>query len=166
MRIDKRTKTYKTLHLWFNQYTRAAFVAGIIVGSLIGFSLKQELRTSPEPLETIVSEIKADEPPIEYYQETPLRYLRYKGEQLGIDEYTITKFILVMKCESGLRPNAINKNTNGTFDLGIGQINDVHSKRISRADRLDFVKNIDYGYKLFLEQGFNPWYCARKLGYK
>jgi len=146
--------------LWF------AFFAGLLVGVIITQSV---LKPSKAPLEpqgqTIIQEVRADEPSEEYYKETPIRYLRWKGQQLGINEYEITKIIATMKCESGLRSDAINKNSNGTFDLGVGQINDVHSKRISRADRLDFIKNIDFIYKLYQEQGLGPWVCARKLGF-
>jgi hypothetical protein len=57
---------------------------------------------------------------------------------------------------------ALGKNTNGTFDVGLFQINDVHSKRISRQDRLDFEKNIKFAYKLRAEQGnWNAWSVCR-----
>ncbi len=169
MKLDKRRKYVKLLNytvLFFRTYWYVWFF--LFLAFLILWSSLLSPRKAPlSPLGiTKVEEVKAEQPSEEYYKETPLKYLRYRGQQLGIDEYTITKFISVMKCESGLRADAINKNTNGTFDLGIAQINDVHGKKISRADRLDFIKNIDYAYKLFLDQGFGPWTCARKLGIK
>jgi len=160
-------RTKLRLENWYeeNKYLIASFVWGLLLGLLLGFGLFTP-NTSPEALsktiEVRANELTYDE---EYYTRDPLTYLRYKGQQLGINEYEITKIISVMKCESGLRPDAINKNNNGTFDLGIGQINDVHNKQISRSDRLDFVKNIDFIYKLYQEQGLNPWTCAKKLGF-
>jgi len=96
--------------------------------------------------------------------ENPKGYLEcqvYKGIITWAEHNKLTKII---QCESGWRTDAINKNNNGTFDLGLFQINTVHGKKISRADALDFKKNIDFGIKLFKEQGLRPWVCARKLG--
>ena len=160
-----RFRLSPVINSWCNKYTLAAGMWGLILGFL-GTAYLCTNNTSPQPLETKVEvkaiEITKDE---DYYKAEPLRYLRYKGQQLGINEYEITRIISTMKCESGLRPDAINKNKNGTFDIGIGQINDVHSKRISRQDRMDFVKNIDFIYKLYQEQGLRPWVCARRLGF-
>lgn len=67
--------------------------------------------------------------------------------------------------ESGLRWNAINdKNTNGTTDAGVAQINDVH--KMSVQERLDFKKNIEKAYKIYLgknggRKNFAAWYGAR-----
>lgn len=79
--------------------------------------------------------------------------IRDIGEELGFDNSQILIAIRIAKAESGLRTDAINKNTNGTFDIGTFQINDVHSKRISRTDRFDVEKNISFAYKLRKEQG-------------
>ena len=37
----------------------------------------------------------------------------------------------ILKVESGLRPNAVNKNANGTVDVGIGQINSIHFREFA-----------------------------------
>lgn len=163
-RKQRLTKEYNELKVR-NSYL-GVIVLGVLAGIILGKTLWDYThQTSPKPAgRTImpkVEEVVAVETPCTY---DPLTYLRCRGKQLGINDYEITKIIQVMKCESGLRPDAINKNKNGTFDIGIGQINDVHSKRISRQDRMDFVKNIDFIYKLYQEQGLNPWVCYRKLG--
>lgn len=63
--------------------------------------------------------------------------------QTGIDYYSLSCFVVVgkrakinpmllisiAKVESGLRKNAINKNLNGTYDIGIMQVNTFWSKR-------------------------------------
>jgi len=169
--LDQRYKRNQDFQRWFNKYTLAALVDGIILGSLFGLFIadnpyKQVKLDSPNDGKSMIEvkavEVTSNEVPCDY---DPITYLRCKGTQLGIKDTEITKIIATMKCESGLRPDALNKNSNGTFDVGIGQINDVHSKRISRQDRMDFVKNIDFIYTLYQEQGLNPWVCARKLGY-
>jgi hypothetical protein len=45
------------------------------------------------------------------------------------------------------------------------QINDVHGKRISREDRMDYEKNIRFAYQLRKEQGnWNAWStCKTKV---
>jgi hypothetical protein len=171
--MDKRTKEWKQA-LKEEQRIRQIMwtvIFGILAGIVLALSFLREMdkpRTLISPIakeqeKPVVQKILAKETPCDY---DPITYLRCRGQQLGINEYQITKIIKVMKCESGLRADAINKNTNGTYDLGVGQINDVHNKRISREDRLNFVKNIDFIYKLYQEQGLNPWVCARKLALK
>lgn len=145
-----------------------AFVLGFLTGTILTSYIYKKTHkiTALEPLQSTI-EVKAEEVTYneDYYKAEPLRYLRYRGQQLGIKDTEISKIIATMRCESGLKADAINKNSNGTFDIGIGQINDVHSERISRQDRMDFVKNIDFIYKLYQEQGLNPWVCSHKLGY-
>ena len=152
-------------------------IAGIIIGAYLGLALSGlYLRPQMRPLRGPVADVSVKvvesnnveinvvpRGDIETRIITPLIYLRERGQELGYNDFEITRIIQVMKCESGLRPDAINKNTNGTFDLGVGQINDVHSKRISREDRMDFRKNIDFIYQLYSEQGLNPWVCNRLI---
>lgn len=38
----------------------------------------------------------------------------------------------ILRVESGLRPSAIGRNTNGTIDVGIGQINSIHFGRLAQ----------------------------------
>ena len=40
--------------------------------------------------------------------------------------------LAVLQVESGLNPRAIGKNTNGTVDIGIGQINSMHLPELQR----------------------------------
>lgn len=91
--------------------------------------------------------------------------IRDIGEEMGFDNQEILTAIRIAKAESGLRADAINKNKGGTFDIGVFQINDVHSKRISRADRLDFEKNIQFAWNLRKEQGnWGAWsVCKNKV---
>ena len=76
---------------------------------------------------------------------------------------------MITTCENKkLDPEAYNINNDKyrSMDVGIMMINMYwHRHEVKLVDMLDPFKNIDYGYKLFLEQGFEPWACAHKLGY-
>lgn len=108
-----------------------------------------------------VKQVEAVETPYCY---DPITCIRDIGEEMGFSNQEIITAIKIAKCESGLRPDAINVNKNKTADLGVFQINDVHGKRISRQDRLDFVKNIRFAWTLRKEQGhWGAWVCAKKV---
>ena len=68
--------------------------------------------------------------------------------------------VTIFECESGLRANAVNdKNSNGTADVGIPQINTVHGIRAK------WLKNpsiaIRVAKQLFDEQGgWSAWYSS------
>ena len=68
--------------------------------------------------------------------------------------------IQIAKCESGLRSDAWNENTNGSVDVGLFQINSVHGVRAKWLLNPDI--NIQVAKQLFDEQGFNPWVCFWK----
>lgn len=72
--------------------------------------------------------------------------------------------IAIAKAESNLKHDAINKNTNGTIDVGIFQINDCHG--LSIEDRLDAEKNIKFAYELYKKQGWSPWSAFKNNSFK
>ena len=64
--------------------------------------------------------------------------------------------IAIATAESGLNPKAINdKNTNGTTDAGLFQVNDIHGYSVE--DRLDVDKNIAMAKKVYDRQGLTAW---------
>lgn len=75
--------------------------------------------------------------------------------------------IAIAKCESGLRPNAINHNTdaNQTTDYGVFQIND-HWQGVDNTNFLfDYKINILMAKAIFDGRGnWSAWVCAQKLG--
>lgn len=74
-------------------------------------------------------------------------------------KHVVVQAINCFYSESGLRAEAINdKNTNGTTDAGVAQINDVH--KMSVKDRLDYKKNIAKAYQIYKGRGSNwsAWY--------
>jgi hypothetical protein len=170
--MDKRKKSYKKYKFVKEIVLSKECLCAVILGAIVGLSLghyywkqlntpKTLLGPVKQTVEVKVQEVLASETPCTF---DPITYIRCSGEKLGKSNKDIMTLIRIMKCESGGRPDALNKNKNGTFDVGVLQINDVHSKRISRADRMDFVKNIDFGWKLHTEQGgFQAWSCYKKV---
>jgi hypothetical protein len=75
--------------------------------------------------------------------------------------------IKIFTCESGLNPKAFNgKNTNGSWDAGIAQVNSIHG--VSKAMLFDVETNIAVAKVIYERAGhsFSPWVCAHKLGIK
>lgn len=69
--------------------------------------------------------------------------------------------VAIARCESGLRSEAFNgHNTNGTFDAGLFQINQIHNW--TKEQLLDPVANTGIAYAKFVDQGTNPWYSSAK----
>jgi hypothetical protein len=157
-RLDRRFyrvqmfKKYLSVILW-----------GIIIGCLLGLFLADNPYGNELSLSRAFSQTVDNKKVVVEAKEIPFCYdvigcIRDVGEELGMSNKDILIAINISKNESGFRADAIGKNTNGTFDIGAMQINDVHGKRISRADRLDYEKNIRFAYKLRLEQGnWNAW---------
>lgn len=153
------------------RYYRAGFVLCLIIMALIYCAVfGNTQKTSPNALErTIINpvvKVSAEEDKYTKrgykYCYDPLICIRDVGEEMGFSNRDIIIAINIARAESGLRTDAINLNTNKTADLGIFQINDVHSKRISREDRMDFVKNIKFAWTLRKEQGnWNAWSVCR-----
>lgn len=128
------------------------FLAGVILATTL-FRAKRELPEQP-----VIQPVKAEEP--KKFCGDVISYIRCKGEELGVSNQNIMTMIRIAKCESGLRENAYNVNTNKTIDGGVFQINSVHKVPLKVV--FDYEANIDYAYKLFLAQGFNPWSASKR----
>lgn len=87
-------------------------------------------------------------------------------QHLGFDE--AIKGMMIIQCESGWNPDALNVNTNGTADLGLWQINHpLHSKTISRQQSLDYQIATDWAINKRTNDGnWSAWVCARILNIK
>ena len=158
--LDQRYRSNKDFQRWFNKYTLAALVDGIILGSLVGLFIadnpyKEVKLDSPSGVKQTI-EVKAVDNTPQRYCDSPIDYIRCSGEDLGKSNKEISVMINIAKCESGYREDAINVNTNKTIDRGIFQLNSIH-KDISNADAFTFKSNIDYAWKMFTRQGTTPW---------
>jgi hypothetical protein len=66
----------------------------------------------------------------------------------------------IISCESRWNKMAINKNRDGSFDLGLWQINEKYHS-IGRDCSFDVYCSTRYAMKLYQEQGWTPWVCSR-----
>jgi len=72
--------------------------------------------------------------------------------------------IKIFRCESGLKPEAFNgKNNNGTWDAGIGQVNQIHG--VAKHMLFDTEVNLAVSRLIYERAGnsWRPWVCAKKL---
>jgi hypothetical protein len=73
--------------------------------------------------------------------------------------------IAVAKCESKLNKAALNdKNSNGTTDHSVFQINSIHTKRYGSGFKTDWRENVRVAKKIYDAQGWSPWVCAKAIG--
>lgn len=73
------------------------------------------------------------------------------------------KAVEVATCESGLKPIAIGRNTNGSRDYGVFQFNSggtLYEYMPDTATALTARPNIEAALALYNDRGWQPWYCA------
>lgn len=70
--------------------------------------------------------------------------------------------IRVAKCESGLNPNAINTNTDGSRDRGLFQINEKYHPEVSDAQAFDPVYSTQFFCKAFKAGNLSWWNASKK----
>jgi soluble lytic murein transglycosylase-like protein len=70
----------------------------------------------------------------------------------------------VAEAESNFKADAINYNTNGTRDLGVMQINDIHG--LSDECRLNARCNIEWAMEKMSTVGTTPWYSSKHRWYE
>lgn len=78
------------------------------------------------------------------------------GVKMGQNLYIC---VSVAMAESAGRTDAVNKNDNGTEDVGVWQINDVHSLlwAARQDDRTDPVQNAKYMFSISAGMSWGPW---------
>ena len=141
---------------------RAGFVLCLIICIVlfVCYQIEHSEIKSPEALESRI-EVKAVEVTTKKdpHDLEPLEYIRIRGQELGFDDYTISRFIRVARCESGLRPDAKNGSSTATgiFQIIIG----TWDSNKCTGERWDFVDNIDCAYKLLKSRGFQPWDASK-----
>jgi hypothetical protein len=69
----------------------------------------------------------------------------------------------IINCESQWHPDAIGVNKNGTYDVGLWQINSIH-KNMTNADKMDYKEATKWAIEKRLRDGsWDAWSCSRKL---
>jgi len=159
-RIDLRERQ-KLENLKYNNFWMGVIVLEVLITLVVFGYLKGHKKTLPEALQTPI-EVKAVENTTtkDPHDLEPLEYIRIRGQELGYDDYTISKFIRVAKCESSLNPEAKNKSSTakGIYQIIIG----TWDGNRCTGERWDFVDNIDCGYKLLKTRGFQPWDASKQ----
>ena len=91
----------------------------------------------------------------------------------GFPDYTIPTMVCISKYESSFNCDAINKNTDGSTDYGLMQINsyywcsgDASSKynecKIACSSLFNCQYNTNCAYIVWKQQGYNAWYGYQK----
>jgi lysozyme C len=115
-----------------------------------------------------------------FYQESNWLYTNYKSEcqvasylkNAGFPQANIPTMVCISKYESSFNCDATNKNTDGSTDYGLMQINSYYwcsgdplSKynecKMSCSSLFDCQNNAKCAYTVWKQQGYNAWY-----GYK
>ena len=84
----------------------------------------------------------------------------------GFPESAIGKMVCTAKYESSFYERATNRNTNGSVDYGLFQINSVHLRDAgcpsSTSALFDAATNAKCAYAIYRMQGNNAWYGYQK----
>jgi hypothetical protein len=163
--MDKRTKQYRTLHRWFNRYTRASAVAGFIVGSLITLAYIDAVRKQPvKELLSPLSEVQGMEV-TPTPTPTPISWNDAIRQVFPQDEAG-RMIRICLKEHQGWRGDpryALNdKNKNGSYDYGPCQVNSIHKpKGMTHSnwktyleDPMNHAKEVR---RIFLSQWWFAW---------
>lgn len=86
-------------------------------------------------------------------------YVLNEFKQAGLDQY---KAYDIIQCESRWDTQALHVNSNGTVDLGLFQINQIH-KDISNQDKLDYKKATAWAINKVKKEGWSAWSCNNKI---
>lgn len=135
---------------------RAGFVLCLIIMSLIWCAVYGNTKkTSPEVIKQTVSNpvVKVEAKEIDYDLD-PMAYLRFRGREIGYDDYDITKFHQLLDCENGThdpkRPNYAYDGEDGRYTAGgIAMItNSTWKYHKCIGSKWDTTDNIDCFYKI------------------
>lgn len=90
-------------------------------------------------------------------KEIPMRlWVLNAFNEAGLD---VNKADRIIECESHYNENAINFNSNKSFDAGIFQLNSVH-KDITLKDKIDYKTATAYVIKkVKRDKGWSAWVC-------
>ena len=104
-----------------------------------------------------------------FFSTKPIR--QPKPENLSAKEYICRKFkadcataLKVVKLESNFNQYAINKNKDGSLDLGMWQINEKYQK-VSRKEAFDPILSTEVAYNIYKSWGnsFEAWSAYKKI---
>lgn len=131
-------------------------------------TVDQPVKVHVSPTPTPQLQVIAPTPIIPTATPTPTK----KSEKEEIIAYIVEVFgehapdaFNVLFCENrSLRADAENWNSNGTWDAGIFQVNQVHGYTIEQMK--DYKQNINAAKKIFDNRGWTAWSCSHRVGVK
>jgi len=95
---------------------------------------------------------------VKIIRETPRSYIEKKfGKDARIA-------LAIVSAESSWNEEAVNKNKNGSIDVGLFQVNSIHGYDIE--DLKDPFYNIDIAYKIFKRDSWKAWATYNNGRYK
>jgi len=132
------------------------FLVGIVKNDNISVAVKNVLEIT-EKTQNADKVIDNPEPTAEDIKAYVLREIKKAG--LNVREAEA-----IVNCESRWDPQAYNgKNSNGSNDKGLWQINSIH-KNISDADKFDYKESTKWAIAKRLADGsWSAWSCSRKI---
>jgi Lysozyme like domain len=76
--------------------------------------------------------------------------------------------VAVALAESGGDPHITHRNSNGSVDYGLMQINSIHSQILAAGRWDDPTSNAKMGYQIYVDAGkkFTPWNAYKNLRYR
>jgi hypothetical protein len=153
--VDKRTKAYKKMLVRrkkIKDYLTAAIILTILAYILYIFGSYKAYANHVDSL-PVLSPVVSWEPKNDKNTHCIGEYNKlFCDNRYDWDTKTM---IAISKCESGLNPNAIALEPNGTWSGGLLQINSVHG---NTADKVfDAYTNVYLGYKVYQSQGYYAW---------
>lgn len=117
--------------------------------------------------------LKWESAPVTYEQRAQAKFEAKEAiieKELTIEEKIAKMFpenpevmIAVAKAESNLNPFATNRNTNGSRDIGIFQINSIHGN--SDLEMFNVDKNLEAARKIYEKQGVTAWSAVNNGSY-
>ena len=124
----------------------------------------QEVAPEPPPEEVYDGENEENLDTEEIKEDQPTYSSNIETEIADVFGTECRIALAVAKAESGLNPKAINRNGDGSKDVGIFQINDKHGW--SDEERLDWKTNIRLAKELRDSRGWSEWAVYNNGSYR
>jgi hypothetical protein len=87
-------------------------------------------------------------------------YVKAEAKKAGL---SYTEMEIIINCESRWITDAKGTNRNGSYDLGLWQINSIH-KNMTDAEKLNYKTATKWAIEKRLRDGnWSAWSCSRKL---
>ena len=143
----------KKLVVWFSVLFSASCLLLAVVYGLASASLRMADKLFPAYITPSVNVPKAK----------PLSMKDYVLKEFAKANIDVKTAEAIIDCESRFNPDAININTNKTYDAGIFQINSIH-KDISLQDKLNYKTAVKWVINKVKKDGsWSAWQCSRLI---